>query len=103
MLGVAQELLLTATLFCISDEAQRITCQTNALTSNCAEDAVCWVTCPDRCTTGVEPYGTEVYTDETPICTSATHDQRLNRTHRTVAFRRYQDARRYLGDRGETA
>ncbi|KAL1444083.1 hypothetical protein MTO96_030054, partial [Rhipicephalus appendiculatus] len=97
MLGAAQKLVLTVTLFCISDEAQRITCQNDAVTSNCAEGVDCWVTCPDRCSAGVMLYGTEVYRDDTPICTAAIHDQRVNRTHRTVAFQLYPDVGHYLG------
>ncbi|XP_075528849.1 receptor-type tyrosine-protein phosphatase kappa-like isoform X2 [Dermacentor variabilis] len=80
--------------------AKRIDCDTDALASNCDFGHVCWVTCPEICPLDLKLYGTETYTYDSAICVAAIHDLRLspwNRTHRTVAFQRNEDAGSYRG------
>lgn len=79
------------------DFPKRIDCGTDAVTSNCDFDRVCWVTCPAKCTTpGMELklWGTEKYTYDSQICAAAIHDFRLspwNMSTLTVAFMRAKD------------
>ncbi|KAK8783819.1 hypothetical protein V5799_009816 [Amblyomma americanum] len=72
-------------------DAKRIACQTDARSSNCNYDQVCWVICPSNCATeGVNVWGTGRYAWESPICVAAAHDLRLLPGKETaVAFKRY--------------
>ncbi|XP_037555755.1 uncharacterized protein LOC119432671 [Dermacentor silvarum] len=97
--------LLIALMVCVKPSgtqgtAKRISCDTDAPSTNCDFGHVCWVTCPETCATDLKLYGTETYTYDSAICIAAIHDLRLspwNRTHRTVAFQRDGDAGNYRG------